>query len=209
MFSLSTIKSNLKIVRPNLLFVEISLPTTLSVSGGTSTSASGGTSTSASGGASAGVTTSTLKYRCESTELPGRTLATSDEQSFGSSVKHAYEVTYNDLTVSIIASEDMNERRLIETWMDNTVRRPNATNNTGGLIKYYNDYASGTVNIYQLNDQKKQLVKCTLNRVYPIALGPLNLTWEENDTYQRFAVTFAYRWHTTDFTQDDLSKYFS
>lgn len=192
MFSLSTIKNNLKIVRPNLFFVEISLPSTLS----------------ASGGASAGVTTSTFKYRCESTELPGRTLATSDEQSFGSSIKHAYEVTYNDLTVSIIASEDMNERRLIETWMDNTVRRPNSFN-TGGLIKYYNDYASGTVNIYQLNDQKKQLVKCTLNRVYPIALGPLNLTWEENDTYQRFAVTFAYRWHTTDFTQTDLSSYFS
>ncbi len=192
MFSLSTIKNNLKIVRPNLFFVEISLPTPLS----------------AGAGATAGINATTFKYRCESVELPGRTIATSDEQSFGASIKHAYEVTYNDLTVSIIASEDMNERRLIETWMDNTVRRPNSFN-TGGLIKYYNDYASGTVNIYQLNDQKKQLVKCTLNRVYPIALGPLNLTWEENDTYQRFAVTFAYRWHTTDFTQTDLSSYFS
>lgn len=190
MFSVNTIKTNLKIVRPNLFFAEITLPTVLGSA------------------AAAGVSTSTFKYRCESTELPGRTIATADEQGFGSSIKHAYEVTFNDLTVSIIASEDMNERRLIETWMDNTVRRPSTTN-TGGLIKYYNDYASGTVTIYQLNDQKKQIAKCTLNRAYPIAVGPMNLTWEENDTYQRFAVTFAYRWHTTDFTQTDLSSYFS
>ena len=29
----------------------------------------------------------------------------------------------------------------------------------------------------------------------------MNLTWEEQNTYQRFLVTMTYRFHTVDFTQ--------
>jgi hypothetical protein len=29
----------------------------------------------------------------------------------------------------------------------------------------------------------------------------MNLTWEEQNTYQRFSVTMTYRFHTVDFTQ--------
>ena len=32
--------------------------------------------------------------------------------------------------------------------------------------------------------------------IYPIALTPMNATWEETNTYQRFGVTLAYRYHT-------------
>lgn len=185
MFSISQLKSNLKIVRPNLFYVEPTLPTFLSnILSTTSTRAQN------------------FKYRCETAELPGRTIATTDDSSFGPTAKLAYDMTYNDINLQIIASEDMAERIIFETWMDGIVTP--TTNNysefKGGLVKYYDSYASGSFKIYQLNDQGKAISTYTLYKAYPIQLSPMNLSWGETDTYQRFAVTISYRYHTVEFS---------
>jgi len=36
----------------------------------------------------------------------------------------------------------------------------------------------------------------TCEDIYPVAITPMNATWEENDTYQRFGVTLCYRFYT-------------
>ena len=205
MFSITQFKENVKIVRPNQFFVELYLPQKIQIE------------------VSPINVNNTFRFRCEATEFPGRTLATSDDISFGPTVRQAYDTTYNDLNLSIIASEDMNERYIFETWMDNIITNSGTTYNigvgaggvvssgasaSGGFVKYYNDYSSATIVIYQVNDQQRQLAKCTLNGVFPIGIGPMNLSWEENDSYQRFAVTIAYRYHLVDFTQLNLSGKF-
>ena len=208
MFSITDFKENLRIVRPNQFFVELYLPQAVNT---------------ALGNSSDPWLFQTFRFRCEATEFPGRTIATSDDISFGPTVRHAYDVTYNDLNLSIIASEDMNERQIFETWMDNIVTNSGTTysvgvgagglvrtgsNGAGGYVKYYDDYTNGTIEIYQINDQRKQLAKCTLRGAFPIGIGPMNLSWEENDSYQRFAVTIAYRYHLVDFAQPSLANRF-
>ena len=48
--------------------------------------------------------TNTFKFRCEKAELPGRTLATTEDAvGGGPSLKLPYDVTYNDMTLSIIS----------------------------------------------------------------------------------------------------------
>ncbi len=195
MFSITQFKENVRIVRPNQFFVELFLPQTIAAAVGSNT------------------ITNTFRFRCEATEFPGRTIATSDDVSFGPTVRHAYDVTYNDLNLSIIASEDMNERRVFETWIDNIVtnsgtRFDSGARANGGFVKYYNDYTSGTIVVYQVNDAQTQLARCTLNGAFPIGIGPMNLSWEENDSYQRFAITIAYRYHLLDFTQVSLAGRF-
>ena len=64
------------------------------------------------------------------------------------------------------------------------------------------------MNVIQVNDEQMQIAKCTLNGAYPIAIGPMNLSWEENDSYQRFTVTLAYRYHIVDFTNVSLAGQF-
>jgi hypothetical protein len=190
MFSITSFKNSVKIVRPNLFFAEVTLPSGIATA------------------ASASNFNSSFRFRCQATEFPGRTIATNDDQSFGPTTKFAYDVTYNDLNLQIIASEDMAERKVFETWMDNIVTKSGTSggNGTGGFVRYYNDYAQGgKVTIYQVNDQRVQLAKCTLNGAFPIGIGPMNLTWEEFDSYQRFSVTIAYRYHVNDFTQRTLS----
>lgn len=192
MFSINQFKSNLKIVRPNQFFVELYLPPTVQAA------------------VSNYNVNNTFRFRCEATEFPGRTIATSDDISFGPTVRFGYDITYNDLNLSIIASEDMTERQVFETWIENIVTNSGQSGgrSTGGFVKYYNDYSAGKIVIYQVNDEQRQIAKCTLNGAYPIGMGPMNLSWEENDSYQRFAITIAYRYHIVDFTNVSLAGTF-
>jgi hypothetical protein len=140
---------------------------------------------------------STFKFRCEKAELPGRTLATAEDAvGSGPSLKLPYDITYNDMTLSIICSTDMKERDFFERWMNKIIGSGGASN-SAGLISYYSDYALGvTLKVEQLNESGQSLISYTLHDIYPTGLTPMNASWEETNTYQRFGVTLAYRYHT-------------
>jgi hypothetical protein len=181
-FSISQMKANIKVVRPNLFKAQITLPLV-------------------NFSAADRTLISKFEFRCEATEIPGRTLATTDDQSTGTTKKLAYDVTYNDINFNIIASEDMNERYIFEKWI-NSIVLPSGHNTqyaSGGIVEYYKNYAGGTVDIYQLRDDGQTVCKYTLHYAYPIQISPMNLTWGEFDTYQRFTVTMTYRYHTMEF----------
>jgi hypothetical protein len=213
MFSITQFKNSVRIVRPNQFFAEVNLPSKLQ------TAINSRNSTQLGGSFSANPTwsnalrdsnlNSTFRLRCEMTEFPGRTIATFEDSTFGPTTKLGYDVTYNDISMTIIAAEDMRERSIFEVWMENIVNNSNrSTSSTGvrgGMVKYYDDYASGTVTVYQVNEKSEQLAKCTLYGAYPIGIGPLNLSWEEYDSYQRFVVTIAYRYHIVDFQRKTIS----
>jgi len=74
----------------------------------------------------------TLNFKCESTNIPGRTFATT-EQKFGSNPteKHAYHTTYNDIDMTFIVTEiagtnlrigqfgaGLPEKQLFDEWMN-------------------------------------------------------------------------------------------
>ena len=140
-----------------------------------------------------------FQFRCEKAELPGRTLATTDDSMSGTSVKLPYDMTYNDIQLSIICSTDMKERKFFEQWMDFIVKPGSGRallRGNAGTIAYYSDYAKGNkLTVSQLDDNGNSVLKYTCNDVYPIAMTPMNATWEETNTYQRFGVTLCYRYH--------------
>lgn len=138
-----------------------------------------------------------FSFRCEKAEFPGRSIATSDDTGGGGpALKLPYDVTYNDISISVICSADMKERVFFESWIDSIVGRAGLTNKVpvGGLISYFDDYARGIIlTVSQLDEAGKTLIKYTMNDVYPITISPMNATWEEVNSYQRFGVTFFYR----------------
>jgi hypothetical protein len=138
----------------------------------------------------------TFEFRCEKAELPGRTVATTDDTMSGTALKLPYDMTYNDIQLSIICSTDMLERKFFEQWMDFIVKPGKLSRPNAGTIAYYSDYAKGNkLKVSQLNDSGTSILAYTCHDVYPIALTPMNATWEENNTYQRFGVTLCYRYH--------------
>ena len=181
-FKISDFKNGIKtLVRPNLFTATIS---------GYSKIVGGRTDTTLPN------IDATFGFRCEKAELPGRTLATAEDAvGGGPSLKLPYDVTYNDITLSIICSSDMIEREFFEDWMDRIIGRGGRSN--AGLVSYYADYALGvTLTVEQLNESGKPLIAYILHDIYPTALTPMNASWEETNTYKRFGVTLAYRYHT-------------
>jgi len=146
----------------------------------------------------------TFSFRCEKAEFPGRSLASVDDAvGGGPTLKLPYDVTYNDITLSIVCSEDMIERKFFENWMDRIIGA--AGGRFSGLISYYEDYALGvSLSVQQLNAKGDPLFYCVLYDIYPIAISPMNAAWEETNTYQRFSVTIAYRYHKYNFAGNDF-----
>jgi hypothetical protein len=138
---------------------------------------------------------STFSFRCEKAEFPGRSLATVDDAvGGGPTLKLPYDVTYNDITLSIICSEDMKERTFFENWMDRIIGA--AGDRFPGLVSYYEDYALGIgLSVKQFDAKGTSIFSYMLYDIYPIAISPMNAAWEETNTYQRFGVTIAYRYH--------------
>ena len=150
----------------------------------------------------------TFSWRCERAELPGRTIATTDDAGGGgTALKLPYDVTFSDTSLSIICSEDMRERIFFENWINQIVAPAGydtkstattaGTSIQAGLVSFHDEYARGIkLEVSQLASSGRRLLTYTLNDIYPTAITPMTATWEEVNSYQRFGVTLTYRYHT-------------
>lgn len=130
-------------------------------------------------------------FRCERTTIPGRTITSVDDTGAGPTIKIAQDVAYTDLEMTIICSTDMQERYIFESWM-NTIVLPKRFSG-GGLVNYYENYALGNeLRLDHTDDRGNVILRYELYDVYPTQISAMNLNWEENNTYQRFDVTFSY-----------------
>ena len=172
-FSVSEFKTKIgQVLKPNLFVASINGPSTLQAS------------------------IPNFEFRCEKAEFPGKTLATVDDPGGGGpTLKLPYDVTYNDITLSIICSADLAERKYFENWIDLIIGKAKVLNKAG-LVNYYSEYAKGkTLTVKQLDEAGTTKGTWTMQHVYPIAITPMNAVWEELNTYQRFEVTLTYRYY--------------
>ena len=127
----------------------------------------------------------TLSLRCESTTLPTRTFSTL-EQKFGSNPveKYPYLTTFNDIQLTFIVDDDMNQKVFFDAWLN--FINPQYNYN----FRYKGDYATViTVNQYDVTNQISY--SCNLYDAYPISIEPLDLDWA-TDGYHKLRITFAY-----------------
>ena len=126
-----------------------------------------------------------LTYRCESANLPGRSLATT-EQKIGSNPveKYPYLTTFNDMQLTFMVDDDMSQKVFFDAWLN--FINPQYNYN----FRYKGDYATAiTVNQYDVTNQISY--SCNLYDAYPISVEALDLDWAQ-DGYHKLRVTFAY-----------------
>jgi hypothetical protein len=129
----------------------------------------------------------TLKYRCEAAQLPGRTFATAEQKTYGPIEKYPYLTTYNDLDLTFIITDDMQEKYVFDTWLEYI--NPATSNN----FKYKEDYST-VITVNQYDAQNKMTYSADFFEVYPISINQLDLDWS-SDGYHKLTVTFSYtRW---------------
>lgn len=129
-------------------------------------------------------TSRNLKMRCENANLPGRTLATTEQKTYGPIEKYPYMNTYTDLDLTFIVDGDMSQKVFFDGWLN--FINPLYNNN----FRYKSDYATDlTITQYDVLHQASYSV--TLYEAYPISINQMDLDWS-NDGYHKLNVTFAY-----------------
>jgi len=126
-----------------------------------------------------------LSLRCETAQLPSRTLATV-EQRYGSNPieKYPHQPYYNDLELTFIVSDDMSEKIFFDSWLE--LINPSYTFN----FKYKADYAvTMQVNQYDVTNNKSYAIN--LIDAYPISVNQLDLDWSSTE-HHKLTVVFAY-----------------
>lgn len=126
-----------------------------------------------------------LQFRCEVTELPGRSFGVT-QRKFGSAPveKFPSQTEYSDIQMTFIVGGDMSERLFFDQWMD--LINPSYSYN----FRYKTEYAVD-IAITQYDMQNKVTYKSVLINAFPVSVGQLDLDWTA-DNYHRLPVMFAY-----------------
>ena len=126
--------------------------------------------------------------RCESISMPGRNIdSTPDGNIYGPEREIATGDSFADINAVFQCSSDMREKKYWETWQRLTYN-PKTFD-----IGYYNDYV-GTVDIHTLDEQENRRYGCRLVEAWPKTIGPQQLAYNDNNTYQTVEITIAYRY---------------
>ena len=126
--------------------------------------------------------------RCESISLPGRNMdSTPDTNIYGPEREIVTGYSFGDINATFQCSSDMREKKYWETWQRLTYN-PKTFD-----IGYYNDYV-GTVDIHTLDEQENRRYGCRLVEAWPKTIGPQQLAYNDNNTYQTVEITIAYRY---------------
>jgi hypothetical protein len=131
-----------------------------------------------------------LTYRCETSQLPGRSLATTERKTYGPIEKLPYVTTYGDIDLTFIVDDDMSQKKFFDAWMEKV--NPSFTHNFG----FKDEYSSSIViNQYDVSGEISYSVE--LIDAYPISVNQLDLDWS-SDGHHKLVVTFAYtRWQNS------------
>ena len=125
-----------------------------------------------------------LTYRCENAQLPGRTFATTEQKTYGPVEKFPYQTTFNDIDLTFIIEDDMNQKVFFDAWLNYI--NPQYNNN----FRYKSDFSTIiTVNQYDVTGKLSYSVD--LVDAYPISMNQLDLSWGD-DGYHKLSVSFAY-----------------
>lgn len=129
-------------------------------------------------------TSRNLIYRCENANLPGRTFATTEQKTYGPVEKHPYLTTYNDIDLTFIVDDDMQQKIFFDAWL-------NYINPTYNYNMRYKENFATTITINQYDVTNTLSYTINLFDAYPISMNQLDLDWN-GDGYHKLTVTFAY-----------------
>ena len=129
-----------------------------------------------------------LTLRCESTNLPGRTFETADKKIGSAPVeKFPYHTNYQEVPMTFILSDDMNEKIFFDAWME--LINPTTDYN----FQYKANYAVD-ISINQYDVSNNLTYAGVLQEAFPIDINQLDMDWS-TDSYHKLTVVFAYkRW---------------
>lgn len=135
-----------------------------------------------------------LSYMAKAASIPEEIISQISVGYFGRKIKLAGDRTYRDWNLTIINDETYSIRNVFEIWH-------NLLNSPEGNVRAFS-YVNP--NIYKTDVIVEQLSQSgDVSRMYnlvgafPIRIGDIRLSWDEQNTIEEFDVTFAYDYFTS------------
>lgn len=133
---------------------------------------------------------STLRFFCKATSLPASTIGEIAVPYLGRVIKVPGDRTFDDWSVTVLNTEDMDLRRKFETWSDAiNGKESNISSLPGGA---YQAIKGHSAIVEQLNREGNVVRSYELYNLFPKEIGSVELGFDQVDTVSEFTVTFAY-----------------
>ena len=145
-------------------------------------------------------TARSASLKVENISMPGRNIDTApDTNIYGPTREIAQGFSFADIDATIQCSSDMREKKFLETWQRLSF------NPVTWSMGYYDDY-TGTIQIFQLDEQDNRRYGVRLVEAFPKSINDQALTYENGAGYQTVTVNFAYRYWQNLVDEADLPK---
>lgn len=128
-----------------------------------------------------------FSLRCITAQMPGKSVQTSEYRQRNIPYKLPYTASYDDVTVTFVASENLQERKILEVWMNAVI------NVTDGTLNFYNEY-KGNIKIHQLDYDGNQVYSVMLVDAYPVAVSPVDYSFGSQNELVNVSATFTYKY---------------
>jgi hypothetical protein len=129
-------------------------------------------------------TKDSLSIRCDSVDLPGKSLASKEVKFYGPFRKIPYAMTYEDLNINIILSSNLKEKTIFSEWMNLISDYQKAT------CGWYQDYTTDLI-IETYNNNNECISKIKFIESYPISIGQISYSYSNADI-SKLPVSFSY-----------------
>lgn len=132
------------------------------------------------------------QFLCSSASLPASTLENIQTSYRGRPVNFAGERTFQPWTISVYNDTNFLIRNVMERWQSQVLSYTATT----GILRP-SDYQVD-MSVYQLDRNDRIIKTYRFYDAYPVAVGQIQLNFEQNNQIEMFDVEFVYNYFTTD-----------
>lgn len=130
-----------------------------------------------------------LNFLCHSATLPGSQISQAPVFHRGRMISLAGERSFQPWTISIYSDQNMEIRTQLERWSNEINNYGDNTGQTDPRL-----YKANSLFVTQLGRDSKAIKTYRMRDAWPIDIGEMQLSWQDNDRVGEFTVTFAMDW---------------
>lgn len=148
-----------------------------------------------------------LPFLTESANIPGMALATSDVRryGYGPTERKPYAPIFVDQQMTFLGDASGTVHKFFYKWMNGIVKSDEFPRGRPGFngvrpfeVEYKRQYAVD-ITITAIDEVDRKIMEVKLYDAFPIAMGDINMSWGQNDSYVSLPITFSYfNWKRTD-----------
>lgn len=127
-----------------------------------------------------------IEYRCESISVPESSLKTIERKTYGIPEKVVFSKENQMCNVSLIVSDNNQERDLFYIWLESILESNDRKN-----VRYFSEYVGDFV-VQQYNKSGVESYTIVLKDAYPISIQEMPLSWNSNNDYVRLNIALQY-----------------